>query len=232
MKRISELEVNCPEGVVLKKVDFNQDELDNVVKLKCSAKAKAVVLMDGAPQDESNGEIEWKRHRKYINKLEVYALSKAPFKVLFGFGGYQYVESRTKLQTNLGFTGSCTLEVVSFKELLNYFPSVDELSEDAATSAFRTGVCDAIKSVIGDELSRLRKSDVEPTLMELKEKDGPKGLNNKLRDFFAAKGLSLRDFTIKVNFPSDFLEKYQDFADREADTKQFAKEMDAIKNIK
>ena len=55
---------------------------------------------------------------------------------------------------------------------------------------------------------------------------------NKLRDFFAAKGLALKDFNIKVNFPSDFLDKYQEFADRDADNKQMAKELEALKNIK
>lgn len=231
--KISKLVVACPEGVVFKKIDFNQDELDKVVKLECAAKVKPVALINGVPDTTITNEFDWKflHNKRGIDKIEIYGQSKAPFKILFGFGGYPYEERKTSLKTNLGFTGSCTLEVVSFKELLNYFPSTDELTEESASSAFRTGICDVVKSVIGDELSRLKKSEVEPTLMELKEKDGPKGLNNRLRDFFAAKGLALKEFTIKVNFPSDFLDKYQEFADKEAETKQFKKEMDIMKDI-
>lgn len=232
MKRINELEVMCPEGVVFKKVDFNQDDLDKVVKLKCASKANAVVLLDGNPQTEASLEIDWKKIKKYANKIEIYAISKAQFKILFGFGGYAFEERKTSIKTNLGFTGQCTLEVVSFKEILNSFPGAEELTEEAATSAFRISVCDVIKSAIGDELSRLRLNEVEPTLIEIKEKQSKDGMFNKLRDFFAAKGLALKDFNIKVNFPSDFLDKYQEFADRDADNKQMAKELEALKNIK
>lgn len=235
MKRISELEVKCPEGIVFKKVDFNQDELDKVVKLNCAPKSKAVVLLDGAPQSEANTEIDWKRIKKFGNtNLEVYAVSKAPFKILFGFGGYDFEERKTGLTTKLGFTGTVTLEVLDFKEVLNSFAGVEELAEDAATSQFRTSVCDLVLSAInaanyGDGLKKAKLGDVEQILGEVKNNDEPDGLKNKFKNYFSQKGLLVKEFSLRVNFPGDFQEKYQEKRDSEADAKELATQMKILK---
>ena len=231
MKRIDVLKVECPEGVVVKKVDFNQDELDNVVKLETGAKVNAVVLIDRGVHSESAREIEWKRIRKQVDKLEVYAVNKSNFKILFGFGGYSFEERRSGIHTNLGFSGSCLIAVNTFKEFLNAFDNSEEVSEEEINDLVRAKVCEIVKGAIGEELHRVRRDEVESVLNEIRSNEDKDGLMGKLRAYFLTKGMTLKEVTLRVNYPDDFVEKYQDYADKEAESRQAQKEFERIKAL-
>ena len=234
MKKISKLEVSCPEGVVFKKIDFNQDALDKEVKLECAAKTNAVVVFDGSVQDERASILDWKFYKKGAYKVEVFAQSNVPFKVLFGFGQYPFTERQTHINTNIGFVGQCLLSIDSFKEALVAFKNSECLTESDASDILRANIVEIIKSAIGTKLSRLRRNEVENELYKLKgsstSKD-PDSLFMKLKSFFATKGLNLDDFTISVNFPGEFEDRYQQEMDNRADAKNAAKEIEILNSV-
>ena len=237
MKRISKLEVSCPDGVVYKKIDFNQDELDKEVEFKCAANTNAVVILDGSIQGTNETGLDWKFHRKNTNKVEIYALSTLPFKVLFGFGGYPFQERKTNLNTNLGFIGQCVLTInpyakESFKSALNTFKNAEILVENEASNALRASIVEVIKGAVGTKFAKLNRAEVESKLYELKNEKG--GIADQLESFFASKGLdfSKGDFTISVNFPADFEERYQEVLQSRADTKNAAKEIEILNSLK
>lgn len=231
MKRISKLEVSCPDGVVFKKIDFNQDELDKVVKFERAAKINAAVVYDGNIQEENSPELNWKSDRKNADKVEVYAWNTTPFKILYGFGGYPFTERDSNLNTNLGFIGQCVVQVSSFKDALVAFKSSDILTEAEASNVLRASIVEVIKSAIGSKLSRLHRKDVEEALYKIKNNKDNDGLEKQLKSFFGKKGLDLREFTLSVNFPADFEERYQEIMQSRADTKNAAKEIEILNKL-
>ncbi len=231
-KKISKLVIECPNETVVHKIKFDQEELDNVVKLESDGRVSSVIIVDKAVHGEGEREIEWKRIRKSVDKLEIYAVNRAPFKVFYGFGGYAFEERRSGIQTNLGFSGTCTLEVNSFSDLRNSFDNMDDVSEMDINDIVRARVCELVKMAIGDELHRVRRDEIEPLVLEIKNKDESDSLTRKLKSYFASKGLVMKEYDIRVNYPDEFLSKYQDYADREASSKQTARELERLKDLK